>query len=104
MDDELKKRIDYLEKRVKKIENYLSAFSPSVPVELASDDDFYDDAVKIAIEYGTVSSSLFQRRLQIGFNRAARLVEILTEKGIVEDGYGSKPRKVLVGKDYLKKP
>lgn len=98
MDEELRKKIVKLEARVKKIENYLSAFySLNQPVIAPGDkDELYETAVKLVKTYDRVSSSLLQRRLSIGFNRAARLIEQLEEGGVVGEGTGSGIRKVLV--------
>lgn len=104
MDEESKKKITGLEKRISRMENFLSSFHKFVPTEAdASDDELYEEAVKIVLQYDRASPSLLQRKLQIGFNRAARLIEQLEEKGVVDSGDGSTPRKVLVSKDYLKK-
>jgi len=60
------------------------------------DDEVYREAVKIVVESGKASTSLLQRRLRIGFNRAARLIERMEREGIVGPYEGSKPRKVIV--------
>lgn len=59
-------------------------------------DEFFEQAVRIVCQYDRASSSLLQRKLQIGFNRAARILEQLEEAGVVGAGDGSKPRDVLV--------
>ena len=59
-------------------------------------DDLFDQAVRIVCQYDRASSSLLQRRLSIGFNRAARILEQLEEMGVVGPGDGSKPREVLI--------
>jgi S-DNA-T family DNA segregation ATPase FtsK/SpoIIIE len=60
------------------------------------DDDLYNDVVEFVITTGKASASLLQRRFKIGYNRAARLVDLLEERGIVGPQNGSKPREVLV--------
>ncbi|MBP6913287.1 MAG: DNA translocase FtsK [Candidatus Levybacteria bacterium] len=67
-------------------------------VESAGDgkDEFFEQAVRIVCQYDRASSSLLQRKLQVGFNRAARILEQLEEAGVVGPGDGSKPREVLV--------
>lgn len=57
-------------------------------------DEFFDEAVKIVMETGKGSASYIQRRLSIGYNRAARILDQLHEAGIVSGGNGSKPREV----------
>lgn len=61
-----------------------------------ADDDMYKDAVRAVIEAGKASTSLLQRRLRIGYGRAARMVETMEEQGIVGPADGSRPREVLV--------
>ena len=62
-----------------------------------TEEEYLSDAVEILRNRSHISVSLLQRKLRIGFNRAARLVEILEEKGIVGPADGVKPRKVLLG-------
>lgn len=60
------------------------------------EDPLYDQIVEFAISTGKVSASLLQRRFRLGYNRAARVVDLLEERGIVGPQNGSKPREVLV--------
>jgi len=60
------------------------------------DDDMYKDAVRVVIESGKASASLLQRRLRVGYARAARLVETMEEQGIIGPADGARPRDVLV--------
>ena len=60
-----------------------------------SDDDLlYEEAKRVVMESGKASASLLQRRLKVGYARAARLLDILEEKGVVGPGEGAKPREV----------
>ena len=59
------------------------------------DDPLYDQAVEIVMQAGKASASYIQRRLKIGYNRAARLVEEMEEKGLVGPANGSKPREII---------
>ena len=61
-----------------------------------SDDPLYDEIVEFAISTGKISASLLQRRFRLGYNRAARIVDLLEERGIIGPQNGSKPREVLV--------
>lgn len=63
------------------------------------DDPLYNEIVEFAIETGKVSASLLQRRFRLGYNRAARIVDLLEDRGIIGPANRSKPREVLVGKD-----
>ena len=58
-------------------------------------DPLYDQALEIVIQSGKASASYLQRRLSIGYNRAARLVEEMEERGIVGPANGSKPREII---------
>ena len=60
------------------------------------DDDMWKDAVRVVIEGKKASTSLLQRRLRIGYGRAARLIETMEEQGIVGPADGARPREVLV--------
>ena len=63
------------------------------------DDPMYDEVVAFAIETGKISASLIQRRFRFGYNRAARMIDLLEERGIIGPQNGSKPREVLVKHD-----
>jgi S-DNA-T family DNA segregation ATPase FtsK/SpoIIIE len=69
--------------------------------EEAEDEELFKSAVKIVLEAGKASTSLLQRRLKIGYARAARLLDLMEEKGIVGPQEGSKPRKVLISPEDL---
>jgi S-DNA-T family DNA segregation ATPase FtsK/SpoIIIE len=64
--------------------------------DIESDDGVYKAAVQVVIESSKASTSYLQRRLGIGYNRAARLIDQMEEQGIVGPGHGAKPREVLV--------
>lgn len=63
------------------------------------DDPLYDEVVDFVINSGKVSASLLQRRFRLGYNRAARLIDLLEERGIIGGPNGSKPREVLINAD-----
>lgn len=63
-------------------------------------DDRYDEAVQFVTESGQASISSVQRRLRVGYNRAARMIETMEKEGIVGPADGAKPREVLVRSDY----
>jgi DNA segregation ATPase FtsK/SpoIIIE, S-DNA-T family len=64
-------------------------------------DDLYDEAARLIVQSGQASISYLQRRLRIGFSRAARLVDMMEAEGLVSPGAGGKPREVLVDKHYF---
>ena len=60
------------------------------------DDPIYNEVVDFAVSTGKISASLIQRKFRLGYNRAARIVDLLEERGIIGPPNGSKPREVLV--------
>jgi len=64
-------------------------------------DDLYDEAARIVVSSGQASISHLQRKLRIGFSRAARLVDMMEAEGLVSTGAGGKPREVLVDRGYF---
>ncbi|HEV7676913.1 MAG TPA: DNA translocase FtsK 4TM domain-containing protein [Candidatus Angelobacter sp.] len=67
----------------------------------AEHDELYHDAVRLVIEFGKASTSLLQRRLRIGYGRAAHLIDLMESDGIVAAPDGPKPREVLKKPDWL---
>jgi S-DNA-T family DNA segregation ATPase FtsK/SpoIIIE len=64
-------------------------------------DELYQDAVRLVLEFGKASTSLLQRRLRIGYGRAAHLIDLMEQDGIVGAADGPKPREVLKRPDWL---
>ena len=67
----------------------------------AEDDPLYTDAVKLVVEFGKASTSLLQRRLRIGYGRAAHLIDLMEQDGIVGAADGPKPREVLKRPNWI---
>ncbi|NTW61194.1 hypothetical protein HGB24_00715 [Candidatus Saccharibacteria bacterium] len=104
------------EEEITRLADYLRLQSPpqyndevvSQPVQLngkggvvmdldgGGDDDLYRDAVQVVIDSKKASTSLLQRRLRIGYSRAARIIETMEEQGIIGPADGSRPRDVLI--------
>ena len=61
-----------------------------------SDDPMIKEAIKVVVENGLASTSLLQRKLKLGYARAARIIDEMEERGIVSGYMGSKPREVLI--------
>ena len=83
---------DSLEKAITEEHNPVSGDKESF------DDPLYNEIYEFALETGKISASLIQRRFRLGYNRAARIVDLLEERGVIGPANGSKPREVLVGK------
>ena len=73
-----------------------TATSSSANAEEEYDDPMYNEIVDFAVQTGKISASLIQRRFRFGYNRAARIIDLLEERGIIGPQNGSKPREVLV--------
>ncbi len=65
-------------------------------VEEDEDDPLYNEIVEFVISTQKASASLLQRKFKLGYNRAARIIDLLEERGIIGPQNGSKPREVLV--------
>ena len=90
--------IDFLENGGESLENDEAASAGSY-TSGTSDDPVYQQALEVVMENGSASASMLQRRLRVGYNRAANLVEEMERNGIVGPAQGSKPRKVLARND-----
>jgi S-DNA-T family DNA segregation ATPase FtsK/SpoIIIE len=104
-DDEVAAITDYLREmsEVEYSEDIIEAIESGGQSESAAEKEDYDellpDAAKIFLDRGEASISLLQRRMRVGYARAARLVDQMEQMGIVSGQDGSKPRNVLIGTD-----
>ena len=67
--------------------------------DLGTDDDLYEEAKKVVVESGKASASLLQRRLRVGYARAARLLDMLEDQGVIGPGDGAKAREVYLSRE-----
>jgi S-DNA-T family DNA segregation ATPase FtsK/SpoIIIE len=81
-------------------DSFLVAPTDQEELEEAEYDEKYDEAVALVARTGQASISMIQRRLRVGYNRAARMIEIMEREGVVGPADGVKPREVLVRKDF----
>lgn len=84
-----------LEKMLKQVNGNINIIEENLE-ECDFEDPLYDDVVEFVITTGKASSSLLQRRFKFGYNRAARMIDVLEKRGIIGPQNGSKPREVLV--------
>jgi DNA segregation ATPase FtsK/SpoIIIE, S-DNA-T family len=93
----------FLRKQGKPIyDESITAEEKSAPDAIDMDkDELYDEAARIVVQSSQASISYLQRRLRIGFSRAARLVDMMEMEGLVSPAVGGKPREVLVDKAYF---
>jgi len=75
---------------------------PTEAAEEGYDDELYREAVRVVCEMGRASTSTLQRRLRIGYGRAARLIDKMEKDGIVGPADGTKPRELLKKKDWMR--
>jgi S-DNA-T family DNA segregation ATPase FtsK/SpoIIIE len=75
--------------------------SGEVSIDENDNDPLFNDAVRLVIEFGKASTSLLQRRLRIGYGRAAHLIDLMERDGIVGAADGPKPREVLKRPDWI---
>ncbi|MEK7607815.1 MAG: DNA translocase FtsK 4TM domain-containing protein [Patescibacteria group bacterium] len=91
---ELTDEINLTDNAVKNDTNIFSATLDD-DADVGLDDDLYDEAKKIILEAGKASTSYIQRKLRVGYSRAARLIDLLEERGVIGAADGSKPRSVV---------
>ena len=96
--DDLPNELDLTEKAVAD-KNVL--FDSIVDGEGVDDDELYEDAKNAVIEAGKASTSYIQRKLRIGYSRAARLMDILEERGVIGAADGAKPRSILGAEEKM---
>jgi S-DNA-T family DNA segregation ATPase FtsK/SpoIIIE len=81
------------------LQKSLETAPPDLESFSGGDDPLYEEAKKVVIESRKASASLLQRRLRVGYARAARLIDLLEERGVVGPGEGAKPREVYLGNE-----
>lgn len=103
-EEEVEKVVEFIKNAQEEVEYENSIIEEINTVTKVNEDDkdeLLDEAMRIVIETSQASTSLLQRRLRIGYNRAARIIEQLEERGIISGRDGSKPRQILVDKDNM---
>jgi len=105
-DDELNRVVDFLKQNgppefEEKVQRQIDEPDDGDLVDIEADDEMYEPAIDVLRTTKRASTSMLQRRLRIGYNRAARLMEVLEAKGVVGPENGSSPREILVDLDEL---
>jgi S-DNA-T family DNA segregation ATPase FtsK/SpoIIIE len=100
-DDEINRVIKFITEQQKPVfdETVLNAPKNSMAGGSDEKDELYDDAVKLIIETNQASVSILQRRFRLGYTRAARLIDMMEQNGLVGPFVGSKPRDILVDRE-----
>lgn len=106
-EDDSEKVINFVKSQMKEEIKYeeeiIQTISKASNVKNDNVDELLEDAIAFVVQSGQGSSSMLQRKYKIGFNRAARLIDSMEERGIVGASEGSKPRKVLITMEELAK-
>jgi S-DNA-T family DNA segregation ATPase FtsK/SpoIIIE len=104
-EEETKAVCDFLRKQGSAVyeEVELPTAAGSEETAVAERDEFYREAVQLVISQRQASISFLQRRLRLGYPKAARFIDMMEQDRIIGPGDGAKPREVLVGPDYLAK-
>ena len=104
-ENELNRIVAFLKKQAKPVYDESVLKDPDEgnegPYEAGERDTMYIDAVKLVLQEGMCSITLIQRRMRLGYARAARIVDMMEQEGIVGPADGSKPRELLVGPEIL---
>ena len=101
-DDEIKRVVEHIVKqKIEQKQNNVGAEIEKAPTTNEKVDELLERAIELVIEEGQASASYLQRRFSIGYNRAAKLIDALEERGIISGPQGSKPRNILVTKEEL---
>lgn len=112
-EEEIKKVADFIEKNneigdaFEYVSNAPEGEAPEKPSDFLENwsgdeegnDEMYQEAVRVVTEAQKASASLLQRRLKVGYARAARLLDLMEEKGLIGPGEGAKPREVFIDKE-----
>lgn len=99
-DREIEKVVEFIRAQAEPVydEGILKEESKSLLLK-GSKDELYDDAVRVVVETGQASVSILQRRLRLGYTRAARIIDMMEQEGLVGPYEGSKPRQILIDRE-----
>ncbi|MFB4210610.1 DNA translocase FtsK [Shouchella sp. JSM 1781072] len=100
-DDEIEAVIDYAKKQGSPNYAFESEAIEKAFEQTEQEDELFEDVCYFVVEQGSGSASSIQRRFRVGYNRAARLVDMMEARGVISGAMGSKPRTVLVTEDQL---
>jgi S-DNA-T family DNA segregation ATPase FtsK/SpoIIIE len=98
-DEEIERVVEFLKKEGEPDYNYTvleTEKTGGTVMEDSGEDPMIDEAIQIVLEVGKASTSYLQRKLRIGYSRAARIIDIMSEMGVISEANGSKPREVLI--------
>ncbi len=90
---------DQIEEEISYTEEIMENIDKCINLESSTEDDLIGEAIEFVVHSGQASASMLQRKFRIGYNRAARLIDEMEERGLIGPSEGSKPRKVLITKE-----
>jgi S-DNA-T family DNA segregation ATPase FtsK/SpoIIIE len=99
-DQEIERVVDFIKSQGEPVydEEILKEQQKSMIVN-GQKDEFYDEAVRVVMESGQASVSILQRRLRLGYTRAARIIDMMERQGLIGPFEGSKARKILIDRE-----
>jgi S-DNA-T family DNA segregation ATPase FtsK/SpoIIIE len=99
-DTEIERVVDFIKSQAEPVydEEILKEQQKSIFVN-GQKDEFYEQAVRVIMESGQASVSILQRRLRLGYTRAARIIDMMEQEGIIGPFEGSRPRKILIDRE-----
>ncbi|MBE4908307.1 DNA translocase FtsK [Bacillus luteolus] len=100
-DDEIERVVQHVKDQMKPVYMFEQDELVKRATIQSEEDDLFYEACEFVLDQGGASTSSLQRRFRIGYNRAARLIDIMEEQGIISEGRGSKPREILITEDEL---
>lgn len=100
-DKEIERVVEFIKSQQEPVyeEEIMKEQAKSTSYILAEKDELFEEAVKMILESNQASVSILQRRMRLGYTRAARLIDSMEQEGIIGPYRGSKPREILVDKD-----
>nr|WP_248484819.1 DNA translocase FtsK [Tepidibacter aestuarii] len=101
-DNEVEEVVTFVKSQVEEVtytEDIIEDINKGISIESSDVDDLLSDAIELVLNSNQASASMLQRKFRIGYNRAARLIDQMEERGLIGPSEGSKPRKVLVTKE-----
>jgi len=99
-DDEIAKVIQFIkDQQAPMYDDSITQHKTSGRTDAEQYDEYYDEAVRLVIETNQASVSILQRRMRLGYTRAARLIDMMEQSGIVGPYCGSKPREILIDRE-----
>jgi len=104
MDKEIEQVVQFIKSQRKPVyDEEILTEQQSIGSVISQKDELYDEAVRLVMQSGQASVSILQRRLRLGYTRAARIIDTMEQEGLIGPFEGSKPRRIIVDReDWLR--